>query len=104
MEFDSIKQKLIVLTECKTAFDWSGSNLHNSRTVGKLISHTRDFIPIRRNQSGKAENTRNIYIKVGHFERSKFRTWQLHKAVIIFPSQDTCDQTKLTVKGEVHKA
>ena len=102
MEFDSIKQKVIVLTEYKTDFDWPRSNLHNSRTVGKLISHTRDFIPIRRNQSGKAEN--NIHIKVGHLERSKFRRWQLHQAVIIFPSQDTCDQTKLTVKGEVHKA
>jgi len=65
-----------------------------------MISQTRDFIPICRNQSGKAEKD----VKVGHLERSKFRTWKLHQAAIIFPSQDTCDQTKLTVKCEVHKA
>jgi len=55
MEFDSVKQKAILLAEKKTDFDWPGSDLHNSRGVGRLISRTREFIPICRNQSGKAE-------------------------------------------------
>jgi len=100
MEFDSIKQKAIVLAEEKTDFDWPGSDLHNSRRVGRLVSQTRDFIPICRNQSGKAEKD----VKLGHLERSKFRTWILHQAAIFFQPQDSFNQTKLTVNGEVHKA